>query len=368
MMLIGGVLIVAGVVWAVWHGLSGNTIRSTDDAYVNGHVVSITPQVSGSVSAVMADNADRVQAGQALVALDASDARIELASAEAGLAQAVRRVHGLFAAEAQTAAMIKLRKAELGRAQADLRARQDIVGQGAVTAEDARHAADAVAAAQAALEAAEQTNAEALTQTQDTNVDNHPEVRAALERIRAAALALERTTIRSPVSGMVAQRSVQLGRGVAAGDRLMAIVPLDQVWVDANFKEVQLDGVCPGQTARVIADVYGGHVVYHGAVEDIEAGSGAAFSLLPSQNATGNWIKVVQRVPVRIRLDPDEVAKHPLRVGMSTIVDIDTSNCPSEQALKRAASVEQTALYSAQQSVADQGAAAALSNSNRAKQ
>jgi membrane fusion protein (multidrug efflux system) len=367
MMLIGGVLIIAGAAWAVWRGVSSNTMRSTDDAYVNGHVVSITPQVAGSVSAVMADNADRVQAGQTLVSLDASDARIALASAQAELAQTVRRVRGLFAAEAQAAAMVELRQAELGRAQADLRARQGIVGQGAVTAEDARHAADAVRTAQAALDAAEQTHAEALAQTQDTDVDDHPDVRFALERVRAAALALERTTIRSPVSGMVAQRSVQLGRRVAVGDRLMAVVPLDQVWVDANFKEVQLDGVCPGQTARVTADIYGSHVVYHGTVDDIEAGSGAAFSLLPAQNATGNWIKVVQRVPVRIRLDPDEVAKHPLRIGMSTVVDVDTGSCPSGQDLKRTASIEQTSLYSAQQAVADQGASAALSESDGAQ-
>lgn len=367
MILIASVLIVAGAAWAVWHGISGNTLRSTDDAYVNGHVVSITPQVAGPVSAVMADNSDRVQVGQTLVTLDGSEARIELAAAQAELAQTVRRAHGLFAAEAQTAAMVTLRQAELARAQADLRARQSIVGEGAVTAEDARHAADTVKTAQAALNAAQQTQAGALAQTRGTDVDNHPDVRLALERVRAAALMLERTTIRSPVSGMVAQRSVQLGRRVAVGERLMAVVPLDQVWVDANFKEVQLAGVCPGQTARVTADIYGSHVVYNGTVVDIEAGSGAAFSLLPAQNATGNWIKVVQRVPVRIHLDPNEVAQHPLRIGMSTVVDIDTGKCPSKQDRRRTASVEQTSLYTEQQAVAYQNAAAALSGSDGAQ-
>lgn len=190
--------------------------------------------------------------------------------------------------------------------------------------------------------------------------DDHPEVRVALERVRAAALALERTTIRSPISGMVAQRTVQLGKRVGMGDKLMAVVSLDQLWVDANFKEVQLAGVYSGQPAVVKADIYGSRVTYHGTVDDIEAGSGSAFALLPPRNATGNWIKVVQRVPVRIRLNPDEVAKHPLRIGMSTEVDVDTSMCVSGKALKRAATVGRTALHADQQKRADEQVAAAI--------
>jgi membrane fusion protein, multidrug efflux system len=357
----GSAAILCAVTWTAWHLVRGNTLRSTDDAYVNGHVVSITPQVAGAVSAVRVDSSDRVQVGQVLVEIDSSDARIALASAQAELAQTLRRVRGLFAAEAQTAAMIQLRQAEVDRASDDLRARQSIVGQGAVTEEDARHARDAVKAARAAREAATQAHAEAFSQTKGTTVEDHPEVRAALEHVRAAALGLQRTTIRAPVAGMVALRSVQLGKRVAIGERLMAVVPLDQVWVDANFKEVQLAGVCPAQRARVTADAYGSHLIYHGTVDDIEAGSGAAFALLPAQNATGNWIKVVQRVPVRIRLDPGEVAQHPLRIGMSTEVDIDTRQCLSGRLVSRVRDSEQTSVYAAQSTAADEQVAAAVS-------
>lgn len=360
LIVIGAGLALIAVAWALWCLFSGNTLRSTDDAYINGHVILITPRVAGAVSAVLADNTDRVRAGQTLVELDPSDARIELASAQAALAQAIRRVRGLFAATAQAAAMIQFRQAELERAQADLRVRQAIVGQGAVTEEATRHARDAVRAGRAALDVAEQAYAEALSQTKGTSLLDHPEVRAALERVRAAELALQRTTIHTPVSGMVAQRNVQLGERVAVGDRLMAVVPLDQLWVDANFKEVQLEGVCRGQPARVTADIYGDRIVYHGTVDDVEAGSGAAFSLLPPQNATGNWIKVVQRVPVRIRLNPAELARHPLRIGMSADVQIDTSRCPPGTDLSLGRSIERTAIYAAQAKAADQLAATAM--------
>ncbi|CAB3748990.1 HlyD family efflux transporter periplasmic adaptor subunit [Paraburkholderia humisilvae] len=367
MMALSGALIVAAAAWGASRVLYPATIRSTDDAYVNGHVVSITPQTAGSVTAIFADNPDRVQAGQTLVEIDPNDARIALDAAQAELARTVRHVRGLFALEAQTAALVELRRTELDRAKADLRARQGIAAQGAVTEEEARHAGDAVKAAQAAYDAALQTHADALAQVRGTDVDHHPDVQAALARVRAASLALERTTIRSPVSGMVAQRSVQLGKRVAVGDRLMAVVPLDQLWVEANFKEVELDGMCPGQTAIVTADVYGSRATYHGTVVDIEAGSGAAFSLLPAQNATGNWIKVVQRVPVRILLDPHEIAKHPLRIGMSTEVEVDTRTCPSGKDLGRPLTVERTSLYEDEQRTADQRAASALADSTGAQ-
>jgi len=326
MMTIGGTLIVAATIWGGWRLLYPDAIRSTDDAYVNGHVVLITPQTAGSVTAVFADSSERVRAGQTLVEIDPNDARIALDAAHAELARTIRHVRGLFATEAQTAALAELRRTELDGAKADRRAREGVAAQGAVTEEEARHAGDAVKAAQAAYDAALQAHADALAQVRGTDVDHHPDVQAALARVRAAALTLERTTIRAPVSGMVAQRSVQLGKRVAVGESLMAVVQLDQLWVDANFKEVQLDGICPGQTAIVTADVYGSHVTYHGTVNDIEAGSGAAFSLLPAQNATGNWIKVVQRLPVRIELDPQELEKHPLRIGLSMQVDVDIRN------------------------------------------
>ena len=345
-----------------WRLHAGDTQRRTDDAYVNGHVVSITPQLPGAVSTVAADNADRVVAGQVLLQIDASDARIALAVAQADLARTERRVHGMFAAEAQAHAVIQLRQVDVERARADLNARQGLVAQGAVPEEEVRHAADAVKAAQSALVVAERTHAEALAQTRGVTQAVHPDVLLALEKVRAAALALERTTVRAPVSGMVAQRSVQLGKQVAPGDRLMAIVPLDQLWVDANFKEVQLDGICRGQPARVTADVYGTRVTYRGTVEDIEAGSGAAFALLPAQNATGNWIKVVQRVPVRIRLDAQDLAQHPLRIGMSTETVVDTRDCPSGQSLSTQRATESATIYAAQQQAADQRLAAYLAS------
>lgn len=352
------ILVVA--VWGVWHVVMGDTTRTTDDAYVNGHVVAITPQVAGAVSKVAVDNADRVTAGQTLAEIDASDARIALDAAHAELARTVRRVRGLFAAEAHAAAMVALRQAELERAKADFSTRRSIVNQGAVTEEETRHAADAVKAAGAALQAAMHSHVEAQAQTQGTTLNTHPDILAATERVRAAALALERTTIRSPVAGMIAQRTVQLGKRVGVGDKLMAVVPLDEVWVDANFKEVQLDGVCPGQPARVKADLYGSRVVYRGTVDDIEAGSGAAFSLLPPQNATGNWIKVVQRVPVRIRLNPEDVAQHPLRIGMSTEVEIDARQCTASKGGRKARTPEKTDVYDAQKVAADQNAANAV--------
>ena len=338
--------------------LSGSTVRSTDDAYVNGHMVTISSQVPGAVTAVLADNTDRVQAGQALAELDTSDAHIALASAQAELARTVRRVHALYASEAGSAARLELRQIELARVRADLGTRLSMVGQGAVTEEETRHAADAVKTAQAALAVARHAHAEIAAQVSGTAPERHPDVLAALEQVRAAELAIERGVIRAPVGGMVAQRSVQLGKRLAAGERMMAVVPLDQLWVDANFKEVQLNGVCPGQPARVTADIYGSKIVYHGVVQEIEAGSGAAFALLPPQNASGNWIKVVQRVPVRISLPADELARHPLRIGMSTEVEIDTASCPAGAA--RHALAERTALPAEQRQAADRRTAAAL--------
>ncbi|MFC3657358.1 HlyD family efflux transporter periplasmic adaptor subunit [Xanthomonas hyacinthi] len=342
----------AALGWAAYSWLSDGNSRSTDDAYVNGHVVTVTPQVAGTVIHIAADNADRVIAGTPLVEIDTTDARVELAAAEANLARAVRNVRGLFASDARFGAEISVAQANLDKTRADFQQRQAIAGTGAVTDEDVRHARDAVRSAEANLAAAREARAQAFAQTSGVTLASHPEVQAAAERVRAAALALARTRVVAPVSGMVAQRSVQLGRRVAPGDRLMAVVPLDGLWIDANFKEVQLDGICPGQPATVTADIYGRHVIYHGRVSDIEAGSGASFALLPAQNATGNWIKVVQRVPVRIRLDPAELARSPLRIGLSAKVAVDASHCDSNTR-PAAPQSEEVALYSEQQRDAD---------------
>jgi len=368
LLFLGAAIAAIAIGWTGYRWLSNGNSRSTDDAYVNGHVVAITPQVAGAVIRIAADNADRVVAGTPLVEIDPTDGKVELAAAEAQLAQAVRGVRGLYANDARLRADMRGRQADIDKARADLdkaradfRQRQSIAGTGAVTDEDVRHAADAVhmaeaalASAEAALSSTEQARAQALAQIDGAGavLSTHPAVQAAAQRVRAAVLAIARTQVLSPVSGMVVQRLVQLGRRVGPGDRLMAVVPLDRLWIDANFKEVQLDGICPGQPATVTADIYGRHVTYHGRVGDIEAGSGAAFALLPAQNATGNWIKVVQRVPVRIQLDPGELTAHPLRVGLSAKVTVDTAHCESK-APAAPAQMEDMTLYTAQAKQAD---------------
>jgi len=352
LLVLGAGVAVIALGWGGYRWLSGGDSRSTDDAYVGGHAVAVTPQVAGAVIRIGADNSDRVTAGTTLVEIDSSDARVALAAAEADLAHAVRNVRGLLATNAQFEAEVAVAQAGLDKARADLSQRQAIANTGAVTGEDVRHARDAVRSAEATVAAAREARAQALAQTSGATLASHPDVQAAAERVRAAALSLARTRIVAPVGGMVAQRSVQLGRRVAPGDRLMAVVPLDGLWIDANFKEVQLDGICPGQSATVTADVYGRHVTYHGHVADIEAGSGAAFALLPAQNATGNWIKVVQRVPVRIRLDPAELTRNPLRIGLSAKVTVDTVRC-DRKARPAAPQSESLALYDAQAHEAD---------------
>jgi membrane fusion protein (multidrug efflux system) len=347
-------MLLAACAWGGWTYFSNDAIRMTDDAYVGGQVVQVTPQVAGTVTRVLADNTDRIVAGSLLVEIDPTDAKVELAAAEAQLAQAVRTVRGLYANDARYDAEIRVRQADLNKVRADLRERRAIAGTGAVTGEDVRHAADAVFAAEAALASANEARAQAFAQIDGVTLASHPAVQTAAQRVRAAALAVERSRIVAPVSGMIGQRTVQLGRRVAPGDRLMAVVPLDRLWVDANFKEVQLKGVCPGQSATVTADIYGKSVVYHGLVEDIEAGTGAAFALLPAQNATGNWIKVVQRAPVRVSLDPTDLACHSLRIGMSTRVEIKTGPCDPQSAANRKPKIDDaSALYDAQAAAAD---------------
>lgn len=348
--------------------MAGDVSRSTDDAYVNGHSVLLTPQVAGVVTAIRADDTDQVKAGDALINIDPSDAQIDLDAAEAQLAQSVRTVRGQYASVERAGADVEVAQTTLDRARADLKERHGIANSGAITGEDVRHAQDSVHQAEAVLAAAEKAKALALTQTQgSTTLDDHPAIRAATQRLRAAALAVERTRIVAPVSGMVSQRRAQVGRRVSPGDALLSIVPLDQLWVDANFKEIQLDKICAGQAAILTADVYGPSVRYHGMVEGIEAGSGAAFALLPAQNATGNWIKVVQRVPVRISIDPKDLVSHPLRVGVSMHATIDVERCARGVATQTAAPPsDETAIYDAQIKAADAHVAKVMAAINNA--
>jgi len=297
--------------------------QTTDDAYVSGNVVQITPQISGTVVAIGADDTQFVKAGQSLVRLDRADARVALDQAEAQLARTVRDVRNQFATSAQLEAAVEAKQTELTRAQNDLERRARLGASGAVSGEELQHARDAVKGAQADLNAARQQLAANRARIDGTTLKDHPEVRDAAAAVRNAYLTWARTELPAPVSGFVARRNVQLGQRVAPGTPLMAVVPLDQVWVDANFKEPQLSRMRVGQPVTLSADLYGSRVVFHGKVAGFGAGTGSAFALLPAQNATGNWIKIVQRVPVRVALDPREIAEHPLQIGLSMRADVD---------------------------------------------
>jgi len=336
---IGAVVALAALGYALYWTLVLNHYETTDNAYVQGQVVQITPQVGGTVVAIGADETDRVKAGQVLVRLDPADAKVALEQAEAQLAQSVREVRVLYANNSTLAAQVALREAELARAQAevqrateDVARRQPLVATGAVGQEDLSHAQaqltaarHAVAAAQSGVAAAREQLASNQSMTEGTSVDQHPGVQRAAARLRETWLALRRVELPAPQDGVVARRNVQLGQRVQTGAPLMTLVGADALWVDANFKEGQLRRIRVGQKATLTADVYGSRVEYHGTVAGLGAGTGAAFALLPAQNATGNWIKVVQRVPVRIVLDAKEVAAHPLRVGLSMEVSVDVS-------------------------------------------
>lgn len=349
----------AGIAWSA-PGIVhfGWNMEATEDAYVEGNLVQVTPQVAGTVTRIGADNTDFVRAGEVLVKLNELDARLALDRAEAGLAKAARQVRSQFAGAGQMRAATSQREADLARAESDLARRRSLAGSGAISGEELRHAEDAVAAARAALAAARQQAGAAHALVDGTTVDNHPEVAAAAAQVRDAAVTLSRTALAAPVGGIVARRNVQLGQRVAPGAPLMAIVPLDQMWVTANLKETQLRDVRIGQPVKATADVYGDAVVFHGTVAGQEAGTGSAFAAVPAQNATGNWIKVVQRVPVRVSLDPAELAAHPLRLGLSMKVEIDTSRRDGPALMQAGAQRQryETVVYATE----DQGAEAAV--------
>ncbi|MEC3765694.1 MULTISPECIES: HlyD family secretion protein [Cupriavidus] len=316
-------IVVAGIGYGVYWGLYARHFESTDDAYVAGNVVQVTPLVAGTVVSIAADDTQLVTAGQPLIQLDRADTQVALEQAEAQLAQAVREVRTLYVNNGSLAANVALREADVAKARDDLRRRQAIAGSGAVSNEEISHAQAALKGAESALLAAREQLASNQVLTDQTTVENHPNVQRAAANLRSAYLSFARSALPAPVTGYVAKRSVQVGQRVAAGAPLMAVVPLDQVWVDANFKEVQITHMRIGQPVTLEADVYGSRVEYRGKVAGFSAGTGSAFSLLPAQNATGNWIKVVQRLPVRIALDPQQLKDHPLRVGLSMTVKVD---------------------------------------------
>jgi membrane fusion protein (multidrug efflux system) len=319
------VVLIAAAFW-LFHILTAAPSEATDDAYVGGNVVSITAREGGTVLALHADNTQMVRRGQPLIDLDPAVADVALASAEADLGRAVRAIRSSQSTVSEADAEVASARAELSRAQADYGRRKGAAADGAVSGEELAHAADVVTTARASLAVATAKRGEAASAVAGVDVSNNPAVLAAVARVRQAAISRAYMHVASPVAGVVAQRTVQLGQRVAAGTPLMAVVPMDSLWVDANLRETQLRDLRVGQPATIVADVYGGKTVFHGRVLGLGAGSGSAFSLLPAQNATGNWIKIVQRVPVRIALDPRELRAHPLRIGLSATVTVDTSD------------------------------------------
>ncbi|MDX3901585.1 MAG: HlyD family efflux transporter periplasmic adaptor subunit [Sphingobium sp.] len=318
-------VLIAAIAYAVY-ALTRPPAEETDDAYVAGDMVTITARDPGTVLALHADNTQMVKAGQPLIDLDPATADVDLAAAEAQLAQAVRGVRASFSQVDEGGAAVRARQVDLARAQSDLARRRQAAQAGAVSGEEVVHAADAVKAAQAALALARSQMASARTSVQGTSLSDNPAVLSAIAAYRRAVIRRSHMHVTAPIDGIVAQRSIQIGQQIAAGTPLMAVVPLRRAWVDANFRETQLDAIRIGQKAEIVSDVYGGKVVYHGTVAGLSAGSGNAFALLPPQNASGNWIKIVQRVPVRIALDPKELDKNPLRLGLSVKVTVDTSD------------------------------------------
>ncbi|MDU4002985.1 efflux RND transporter periplasmic adaptor subunit [Pluralibacter gergoviae] len=314
-------LIAAGTL--SWYLLYGRYYESTDDAYVNGNLVALTPQITGTVTQVAVDDGDFVRQGQPLVLLDPNDTQIALQQAEADLASTVRQVRGLYSTADNYRAQVAAKRVALKTAESDFARRSKIFASGAISAEDLAHYRDAVTSAQSDLAAAEQALKTNQAMVDDTVIDSHPEIKTAVAALRQRYLDNARTTILAPVSGYVAKRAVQLGMRVTSGTTLLSIVPLNQVWVDANFKESQMQAMRLGQKVTLSADLYGDDVTYHGRIQSLGIGTGSAFSLLPAQNASGNWIKIVQRLPVRIALDPHDMQKHPLRIGLSMDVRVD---------------------------------------------
>ena len=359
---LAAVVIVAGGGWGLYEWLVASHYENTDNAYVQGNVIQITPQIGGTVMAINADDTDFVKAGQPLVQLDPADAKVALEQAEAALAQAVRQVRTLYANNGSLAAQVTLRQSDIAKAQSDIAKAQDdlqrrraLSGNGAVSKEELNHAETALdnaksqlAAAQAGVVAAREQLASNQSLTEGTSVAQHPSVLAAAAKVREAYLATQRVAMPAPVDGYVAKRTVQLGQRVAAGTPMMSIVPLNQLWVDANFKEVQLRNIRIDQPVKLTADVYGKKVEYTGKVAGLGVGTGSAFALLPAQNATGNWIKVVQRVPVRIALDPEQLKANPLRIGLSMDAEIDITQKGGKMLADapRATAISQTQVYS----------------------
>ena len=349
LLIITSVFLLAGIGWFLFWFLVLSRRETTDDAYVSGNLVTISPQMAGTVTAVLADDTQRVQVGQELVRLDPTDAQVALAQAAAALGQTVRQIAQQDATASQRDAEVTRSQVELAQAQSDLERRAGLIGAQAIAPEELAHAQASVELARASLAAAQRDAAAAHALVGRTPVAQQPAVLQSRASYQQAWVNARRASIVAPISGMIAQRSVQLGQRIAAGQALMTVIPLQDLWVDANFKEGQLGALRIGQPAELRTEVYGSDFVFHGRVAGVAAGTGAAFSLLPPQNASGNWIKVVQRLPVRIALDPAELRDHPLRVGLTVDVSVRTvdRSGPVLAPLAGAQSATSTDIYSA---------------------
>ena len=337
------IFVLIGIAWGVYWFLVLRHFQETDDAYVAGNQVQVMAQVSGSVNKVWFEDTDFVKKGDVLVSLDKTDAEQAFEKAQTALATSVRQTHQLMINGKQYQASITLQQTALAQAEADLKRREPLGAANLIGREELQHARDAVATAKAQLDVAIQQYNANQAMILNTSLENQPAVQQSAAELRDAWLALQRTEIRSPIDGFISRRSVQVGSQISTSTPLLAVVPATNLWVDANFKETQLAGVRIGQPVTVVADIYGDDIVYHGKVAGLDMGTGSAFSLLPAQNATGNWIKVVQRLPVRIELNQEDIARHPLRIGLSTLVKIDTT---SNEGSALATSARQQAAYS----------------------
>jgi membrane fusion protein (multidrug efflux system) len=314
---------------AVWY-ITRQGTESTDDAYVDGNIVQVTSQVSGTVTVIGADNTDHVDARSPLVTLNPVDAEIQYERAKSNLARAVRQARTQYYQVQQLEAEVDQRQNDVRKAQDDVRRRTQLSASGAVSREEISHAQEILKNAVAGLEGTKHALAVRLAMVDNTTLRTHPDVLVAASNLRDAYISLHRTQIYSPTSGLVTKRSVQVGQRINPGVALMSVVPIDQIWVNANFKESQLEDLRIGQPVQLSADAYSRNIVFHGTIVGLDAGTGSAFSLMPAQNATGNWIKVTQRVPVRIALKAEEIAEHPLRLGLSMRVSVNTTDTNGE--------------------------------------
>lgn len=315
-----------GIVWFIYWLIYSRHYESTDNAYVNGNIIPVTSQIAGTITSVKVQDTDYVKEGASLVLLDATDRQIALEQAKTNLALVLRQTAQLFVKDKGLQATIDTRQLTLKQASTDLNRRQQAINIGGISQEELTHAQDSFNIANSLLTTALSEREANKVLIKGTTIIKHPNVVQAIEGVRKAYLDLVRTNIKAPVSGYISKRSAQVGQVIAPGTFLMTVVPLNDLWIDANFKEKQLRKIKPGQAATLHADLYGSSVIYHGRVTGFSGGTGSAFSLLPAQNATGNWIKIVQRLPVRIDLDPKELREHPLRIGLSMEVTVDTSS------------------------------------------